>query len=199
MNVYAIYVTATGQIKSVMQTPMALTDLSAPPSGQSYLQVTDGTVIGFLTHQIANPGTPDAALVPYIQTLQDAQTAALQRAADYFQGLFLVPSVFTYRTNPYQIDPASQQNIAAMGSLASASVANPATIPWPGAFYWRDAKNNHQPMTAAQMLTFAVTIANYVSACILRCASIKDGIRAATSIAAIQAIDVTAGYPAASA
>jgi hypothetical protein len=199
MNVYATYVTTTGFITSVLQTPVALADLPAAPSGQSYLQVTDGTVIGFQTHQISNPGTASAALTAYVRTLQDVQTAAIQAAANHFQSLFMTPAGFTYSGALYQIDPASQQNIAAMGSLASASVANPAAIPWPGGFYWRDANNDHQPMTAAQMLAFAATIANYVSTCILHCASIKDGIRAATTIAAVEAIDVTAGYPSASA
>ncbi len=49
------------------------------------------------------------------------------------------------------------------------------------------------------MYAFGRAGAAYVSACVLRLRAIKDAIAAAPDQATLDAIDVTAGYPAASA
>jgi hypothetical protein len=54
-------------------------------------------------------------------------------------------------------------------------------------------------MDAAACFGFSLAVAAYVSTCILHCRAIKDAIGAAVDQAALAAIDITAGYPAASA
>ena len=115
----------------------------------------------------------------------DAQLAALYTAG------------WTYGGVMYQIDPDSQANITAMGALASASVAGvPGAAAWPAGFYWIAADNSHEAMTAAQMFAFAQAVAGHVSALILFGRGLKDQIDAATTAAAVDAIDVTTGWPA---
>lgn len=96
----------------------------------------------------------------------------------------------------YQIDPASQANISAMGSIA-ASVVNsaPGAAPWPANFTWIAADNSQTPMNAAQMYAFAQNVAGYVSALILNNRALKTAIASASTMKALQAIDITSGWP----
>jgi hypothetical protein len=158
-----------------------------------YYSAQAAPVIGYNTHQIASPGTATAAFVPYVATLSESQQAAIIAAANNFSTL--IAAGFTFSGTLYQVDQASQASITAMGALAAASIANPATTPWPAGFYWVASNNAQIAMSAATMLAFAQAVALYVSGSILQLRAIKDSILAATTIAAVQAIDVTAGYP----
>ena len=102
-----------------------------------------------------------------------------------------------YNGTTFQIDAASQAGISAMGALAASLLANtPGAAAWPAGFYWIAADNSHVAMDAAGMYAFAQNVAAYVSALVLTNAALKGQIAAATTQAALDAIDVTSGWPA---
>ncbi len=103
---------------------------------------------------------------------------------------------FNYNTENFQIDPASQSNIASMGSLAAAVVNNtPGALAWPSSFFWIASNNSQVPMTAAQMYAFSQAVASYVSALVVNNFSLKQSIAAAATMTALQAINITSGWP----
>jgi hypothetical protein len=138
-------------------------------------------------------------IIPFVVGLEEARQPRLAEAWTYFNGLFARPNGFTISGTLFQIDSASQVQMAAMGVMALGSITDPANSPWPEGFYWVAADNSHVPMDAAAMYAFGRAVAAYVSACVLRLRAIKDAIAAAPDRATLNAIDVTAGYPAASA
>ena len=165
---------------------------SAPVLAAQYafIPVEDGTVIG-RGDTVAN-----GALVRYAPTLDDAKAAKRTLADATMQAR--IATGFTWSGKLYQIDAGSQTRIAAMGALALGSIADPAGSPWDGGFYWVAADNSHVPMDAVGMAGFARAVALYVSGCILHLRTIKDTIAGAADQAALDAVDVTAGYPVAS-
>lgn len=90
----------------------------------------------------------------------------------------------------------SQSTITTMGQWA-ANVVNgvPNTAPWPSNFEWQDANNLGVPMTAAQCYAFSQNVAAYVAACEMSFFSLRAQISAQTTASAVDAIDVTAGWP----
>ena len=149
------------------------------------------------------PDTPGAymiqggAPVPRTATLAESQFA--KRTAAAAQYGTLIAAGFTYQGVLFQIDSNSQAQMAAMGVMALGSITDPAGSPWPDGFYWVAADNSHVAMDAATMYAFGRAVAAYVSACVLRLRAIKDAIAGAADQAALDVIDVTAGYPPASA
>lgn len=96
----------------------------------------------------------------------------------------------------FQIDQGSTANIAAMAIRAGLALANaPGTEPWPAGFYWIAADNSHVPMDAAAMYAFAQDVGGYMSLLIMTNRAFKDAIENAADVAALDAIDVTAGWP----
>jgi hypothetical protein len=162
-----------------------------PGDGFGVLAVGDGTTLG--------PGAwdvIDGALVAHAPTFAESRAVTARSAAAHCA--VLIAAGFTYSGTLYQIDAGSQANISAMGALALGSITDSANSPWPGGFYWIAADNSHVVMDAPAMYAFARAVAAYVSACVLRLRAIKDAIAAADQ-ATLDAFDVTAGYPVASA
>lgn len=96
----------------------------------------------------------------------------------------------------FQIDAGSQANIAAMATRAGLVLANaPGSEAWPQGFYWIAADNSHVPMDAAAMYAFAQDVGGYVSLLIMTNRAYKDAIGAAQDVAALNSIDVGAGWP----
>jgi hypothetical protein len=163
-------------------------DLSFDP-GLRMIRPPDGT-----------PDTPGAymvrsgALDARVASLAENRFAKTSAAVIHYNAL--LAAGLTYDGTRFQIDNAAQANIAAMGVLALGSIADPAGSPWPAGFYWIAADNGHVPMDAAAMYAFGRAAGSQVSACVLRLRAIKDAIAAAADQAALDAIDVTAGYPA---
>jgi hypothetical protein len=139
----------------------------------------------------------NGALVAYVPSLAQNQASKAQAATAVYASR--IAAGFTWSSVLYQIDPASQANISAMGLMALGSVTDPANSPWPSGFYWVAADNSHVAMDAPAMYAFGRAVGAYVSACVLKLRAIKDAIAAAADQATLDAIDVTAGYPAASA
>lgn len=121
-----------------------------------------------------------------------------------FAGLFVAGFNYTVPgdasgSHNYQIDPASIGNITAAGSWACSLVAitiQPAPIaPWPSGFVWIDSNNVSVPMTVTQCAAFATATGAYVTALILNNRALKTAIAAASSMTALQANDITQGWP----
>jgi hypothetical protein len=165
---------------------------SAPALSAEYafIPVEDGTVIG------RGDVVVNGALVRYVPTLGDAKAAKTALAEANMQAR--IAAGFTWSGKLYQIDADSQTRIAAMGALALGSIADPAGSPWNAGFYWVAADNSHVPMDAAATYAFARAVALYASGCILHLRTIKDTVADAADQAALDAVDVTAGYPTAS-
>jgi hypothetical protein len=182
---YLVYDSTTGQPLFTQAAEPAVSPDFA------FIAVADGTAI--------SPGSTVAngALVPYTPTFADAQNAASVAASAEFAGL--IAAGFTFSGTLYQIDSDSQAQITAMGALALGSITDPANSPWPAGFTWIAANNSQVAMDAPTMYAFARAVAGYVSACVLNLRAIKNAIAGAADQAALTAIDVTAGYPAASA
>jgi hypothetical protein len=133
------------------------------------------------------------AIITGYNPVPSAQQAAIKAAQAHYDGI--IAAGFFYQGKSFQIDPASQANMTAMAAMAQASIADAAAAPWPAGFVWIAADNSQVAMTAAQCLAFAFAAGSYVSACVLCLRGLKDRILAAASLAALGAIDVTAGWP----
>jgi hypothetical protein len=182
---FVIYVKATGRIRWTARTEpdLSFDDTLARLSVEDSALVREaGTYVvqdGVLADRVATLDENRQARTLLATTQMDARIAA---------GLIWSGTLF-------QIDPDSQTRIAAMGALALGSITDPAGSPWIDGFYWVAADNGHVPMDAATTYAFARAVALHVSGCILRLRAIKDAIAGATDQAALDAIDVTAGYP----
>jgi len=185
MNNYVLYDSA-GRVTGIVTGPSAPT----APEGGGMLQVDAPPGSG-------NWSVSSGAVVTYVPNLADNQEAKTQAALAQYSAR--IAAGFTFSGTLFQIDPVSQGQIAAMGALALGSIADSANSPWNGGFYWVATDNSHVPMDAATTYAFARAVALYVSACILHLRAIKDAIAGAADQAALDAIDVSAGYPAASA
>lgn len=95
----------------------------------------------------------------------------------------------------YQIDEASQRNIAAMGALASAVLAGVPGAAWLPGFAFIAADNEPVPMTAEEMFALAQAAAARVFALRVAFRTLKDAILAAADQNALEEIDVAAGWP----
>ncbi len=103
---------------------------------------------------------------------------------------------FNYAGKLIQIDDASRANIAAQGLAALGSIVDSASNPWEPTFTWICADNSRLPLaTAAAMYDFASACDGYVKDCILHRRALKDAIAGAATLADLQAIDISAGWP----
>lgn len=94
----------------------------------------------------------------------------------------------------FQIDPDSQRNIDVQANKAIGAILNGEA--WDSGSYWVAADNTQMPLATAQaMRAFAIAAGQYVATLILTNRAIKDQIIAATTVAGVQAIDVTSGWP----
>ena len=164
-----------------------------PPASDNFTVIQSDTYDRTQIYSCVNGAIVVTAPDPMIA----ARATAVAGAAGYYQRL--LAAGLTWSGTLYQIDPDAQAQIAAMGIMALGSITDPAGSPWPAGFYWIAADNSHAAMDAPTMYAFGRAVAAYVSACVLRLRAIKDTIAAAADQTAIAAIDVTAGYPAASA
>lgn len=123
------------------------------------------------------------------------KTGVLDQLATLYAAKLAAGRIYS-DSKTYQIDPASQANVAAIGSLAACVLSNtPGAAPWPSNFFWIAADNSQSPMTAAQMYAFAQNIAAYVSSLVTVNYSLKQAINAAETMTALQAININSGWP----
>jgi hypothetical protein len=110
----------------------------------------------------------------------------------------VIAAGFTYQGVLIAIDPPSVAHLTAMAAIASNMISGLITTPWPASFAWlpHGAGPSLALATPQAMVTFAGAVGQYVSACILFANALAAQILAATTLGAVQAINVTAGWPA---
>ena len=170
-----------------------------PIDGVSLPSATDPTTWTISPNAAATPAQITAAQswITGQGELAIGQAAKLQAAEA--QQAALIAAGFTFQGHPYQIDQDSLFNINSMGGLALGSITDAATSPWPAGFVWIAADNTKVPMDAPTCYAFSRAVGGYVSGLILHLRGIKDAITGAANQTALDAIDVTAGWPAPSA
>lgn len=131
--------------------------------------------------------------------LAHAQGRALAALGELYLGKIgagLVYAVDGGDARPYQIDPASQTLIAGAAADAGLVAAGaPGALAWPDGFGWITADNAIVPMDAAQCFAFGQAVKAYVTGLVLNNRALKTAIGAAADVAAVQAIDLTQGWP----
>lgn len=130
-------------------------------------------------------------------TLAGSQVTASAAAQVYYGGL--IAAGFTSGGVLYAIDAASLAKVTAAGLAAVATTTPGSEVTWPSGFVYPSATGALQSLTAAQMLLVANNLFHYVAACDANFGSINIAIASAETIVAAEAIDVSAGYPGASA
>lgn len=96
---------------------------------------------------------------------------------------------FLYLEHRFQLDDASQGRITALALLAQSRPDD-----WPAGFAFIAADNEPVPMQPAGFVDFAAAAALAVIARRLRVRALKDAIRDAASLTALNAIDLTSGW-----
>jgi Domain of unknown function (DUF4376) len=113
-----------------------------------------------------------------------------------------VNSGFTFSGNLYQSDRRSRENIAGAAQLASLAIAagaRPGDFKWDGSgenFGWIATDNSIVPMDAQTVVAFACGAAAFKKRCIMHGYELKQAIANARNHDELDAIDVTAGWPA---
>lgn len=110
---------------------------------------------------------------------------------------------FTYNgvtvdiTGTASIPGSATGNISAMAAIASDTIAGTITTPWPVNFAWVGMGTTATiPLSTPQaMVQFAAAAGHYKSALIQYANQLQAQIEAATTVTAVQAIDITAGWP----
>lgn len=95
-------------------------------------------------------------------------------------------------SGPVDSDPVSRGLIT--GSVSMATIAKAAGAPF--ATTWRMQDNSYVGLDADAMIAMGVAVGEHVAACYEASFAVKDLIDAAADKAAIEAVDITAGYPA---
>jgi len=170
----------------ILENGTTLGDAFHPDSG--FIDCPDGTQVGWIYDGSGSFSPPP----PYTPSLEEAKAGRTREATQYYNEL--MDAGFTYQNELYQIDTFSQFRLAALGGIAS----------WrpnlfPAGFAWITKNNSQVQMDQNTLMDLAGTVAGYESRCRTRLRDIKDAILAAPDVAAVDAIDVTAGYPSASA
>lgn len=95
----------------------------------------------------------------------------------------------------FQIDATSQFNIDVQANASLGAIINGEA--WDQSAYFIAADNSHMATPTPQaMRAFALTVRAYVQGLILNNRALKDTIGAAADMATLNAIDITAGWPA---
>lgn len=127
--------------------------------------------------------------IPFAQQQALAQVGATLDAK--------VAAGWTYNGSLIAIDSGSRANIAGKALQASLSLQSGSTVAWPSNMVWLPQGNGPSLAlaTAQDMINFGVAVGNYYTNLVLYAASLESQINAATSVSAVQAIDLTTGWP----
>lgn len=107
----------------------------------------------------------------------------------------------TFGGHDFQTRPDDRENVQGAAQLAALwlMAGGPAdSLRWNGGaddFAWIDADNELRPMSAATVIDFGKAVAAMKSACIFHAFAIKAAIDGAADHAALDAIDINAGWP----
>jgi hypothetical protein len=96
------------------------------------------------------------------------------------------------------LDDGSRTDLTALASTATAVLISSGTVTWPDSYSrgWITIENVRVPLaTAADGLAFAASVGNYYSAIMQHRRDLKDAALASSDEAALDAIDISAGWP----
>ena len=108
----------------------------------------------------------------------------------------------TFSGHAFQTRQDDRENVQGAAQLAALWImagGDPASLRWHGGtsdFAWIDASNALRTMSAATVIDFGKAVAAMKSAAIFNAFAIKAAIDGASSHAALDAIDINAGWPA---
>ena len=142
---------------------------------------------GFITEHADIP-VPE----PTLQDLRAAQIAAITSAA----AALLDNGAPVGGGFHVALDDGSRADLTAMAATATA--ASTGAVSWPDSYArgWISVENVRIPLaTAAAGLTLAASAGNYYAALVQNRRDLKDAALAAENAAALDAIDVSAGWP----
>ena len=127
--------------------------------------------------------------------LQAAQSAAIASVQAQFTSL--VTSGFTYQGALIGILDTDRPNIDAKALQAYLSLQSGTGVTWSSNMAWlpQGPGSSLALPTAAAMIAFANAVDSYYTDIVFYEASLEAQIAAATSVAAVQAINVTTGWP----
>ena len=101
-----------------------------------------------------------------------------------------------HRGKVIQLDAESRGNIGALAAVAE--LAEEERAEWPAMLEskgWRTLDNTHLPVTPAQMLELSLAAMAQFVAIRFRASALKDALAVAATVAEVNAIDATAGWP----
>lgn len=155
----------------------------------------DGSLAPKLTlGQAPDPSWTAAPPPPTLAEVQAAKKAAvdallLQKVEG---GFVYAPLSATFDMGPDRYGRWAVDNVTAIAAGIANGQGLPASVTSPG--YW-DAANAPHPFTSAEFITFATAMRDHFAALLATARGLKDQVAAATTTAAVDAIDVTAGWP----
>lgn len=138
-----------------------------------------------------------AAYNPLPYTQQQKITALGALLEQKIGAGFTYSSVLVDITGTASIPGSATGNISAMASIAGDTIAGIITTAWPSTFAWIGMGTTATiPLSTPQaMVQFAAAAGHYKSALIQYANQLQAQIEAATTVTAVQAIDITAGWP----
>jgi len=143
-------------------------------------------------------GEVDEVTLPPLSLAEQKQ--ALRTRIDARRDALLVAD-FTFNGVQYQRDAEAVKRMNGAGTLALAAIfagALPGDLRWHGEdedFAWIAADNSRVTMDAQTTLAFGRAAAKVESGLVMAARSLKDAVDAAADQAALDAIDIEAGWP----
>ncbi len=117
-----------------------------------------------------------------------AAIAARQDEADAVRNA-KVAQGFAYQGHVYQVDEAATSTMTAVFVLLQAGASSP------HGGVWRSLDNVNVPMSDAEVRAFILAAKSYFQALLVNAWTLKDSLKSLTSLAAVQAFDINAGWP----
>lgn len=133
------------------------------------------------------------ALVPTLAELRSAKLEAIVSAA----AALLATGAPVSQTLHVALDDGSRADLTAMAATATAAASG--AVSWPDSYSrgWISIENVRIPLaTPAAGLTLAASVGNYYAAIVQHRRDLKDAAIAAETADALDAIDISAGWPA---
>lgn len=118
-------------------------------------------------------------------------------AAAYAKLATIIAVGYTYNGVLIAIDDAGRADLTAMAAIASNTIAGIVTTAWPSTFAWAPkGLGASLPLgTPQSMIVFAAAAGHYVSANVQYAEALAQQIMAATTVAEVQTISITTGWP----
>jgi len=159
--------------------------------GEAWYLGSVKTTIDFVGDPIER-GYTTAPPPPTFEELRSSKIAAIVSAAN----ALLITGAPVDSTLHIALDDGSRADLTAMAATATAAASG--SVPWPESYArgWITIENIRIPLTTPSAgLALAASVGNYYAALIQHRRDLKDAALAAEDEAALDAIDIAAGWP----